>query len=87
MRAVIVGKDSFGSRVVIDAVRSLANVNLVNQSSSVSVSNIETLFSRPLLVKPCLNSDAIAAPCTPGVSVMVPINLPLSGSTTSTCVP
>src|SRR5207247_4478905 len=55
-------------------------------SRRVDGSNIETLFSRPLLVNPCLKADAIATPCTPGVSGIVPTTFPLSASRTSTWV-
>ena len=53
---------------------------------SVFASTTLALFSRPLLVK-MWPSDAITAPCTPGVSAISPTTASLFRSKTTTFVP
>jgi hypothetical protein len=59
---------------------------MVAITASVLVSNAVTVLARPLLAKPRPSSGTSATPCTPAVSAISPSCLPLSASSTSTCV-
>ena len=56
-------------------------------TASVFRSNIVTVWSPPLVVKPWPALVAMPAPCTPGVFGMSPSTLPVAPSTTIMCVP